>query len=192
MPFDNTVLADKLSANPLIALGITPVPLSVVDRHKAKVIKGFIKIGPKTLRLYKSSTRAHFVKHRVVQIGWHHGFFKTTLDIAHHLSDLLPAPYPSAPAPIVDLVRDVQQFIAPKDFELEWFYDDPIINVMVQGTKYCLGIWDANGVVAVTGRDGQPAMLPPEPPPGFFERMWRFIESAYPAFGRDGFRLKTT
>jgi hypothetical protein len=50
--------------------------------------------------------------------------------------------------------RSVAREIEDAEFELEWFYTDPVLNVIFAGQRACLGIWDNGRVVAITGHEG--------------------------------------
>jgi hypothetical protein len=74
----------------------------------------------------------------------------------------------AAPEPINALARRVCRELEDAEFELEWFYTDPALNVVWAGQTACLGISDGGRVVAIAEHEEYippaPADLPPHAP----------------------------
>jgi hypothetical protein len=161
MPFDATVLSvSNELADRLRLIGIREVHLNVVNEHKARVIRdfsrslrgrGLVRSGAaawRTLHMYRNLDILECPRR---EIG-------PTIDVS------------PAPAPINDLARRVSRELADAEFELEWFYTDPVLNVYCGGQKACLGIWDDGRIVAIAEHEGYvpaPAYQPPQEP------LWR-------------------
>jgi hypothetical protein len=71
------------------------------------------------------------------------------------------------------LAERVAREIRDAEFEMEWFYTDPVLNVIYSGQKACLGIWDNGRVVAIADHDGYTMPIaPPDAVDGPFWRRW--------------------
>ncbi len=145
MPFDATTLSLSSGlVDRLVAIGITPVPLRVVNEHKQKVIEDFCTSmrGRSLVRNRAAMWRTlHIYRDlEILEVPKKH--IGPTVDVS------------AAPRPIVQLTQRVARELKDADFELEWFYTDPIVNVICGGQRACLGIWDGGRVVAMAGHDG--------------------------------------
>jgi hypothetical protein len=145
MPFDATTLPlSNQITDRLVAIGIVPVPLTEVEEHKRKVImnfstsmrgRGLVRTGVaiwRTLHLYRNLEILECPRKHVGM----------TDDVS------------AAPRPIIQLAERVSREMRDAEFELEWFYTDPIVNVVCSGHRACLGIWDNGRVVAIADHDG--------------------------------------
>ena len=168
MPFDATTisLSDDLTDR-LTAMHIEPVPLHVVNEHKDRTIKEFCR----TMRgrgLVRSGAAAWRTLHmyrnlEILKIPRRH--IGPTLDIS------------AAPRPIVDLAERVAYDIRNAEFELEWFYTDPVLNVVWGGQRACLGVWDGGRIVAIAAHEGYVPEDPvaAEPKPSLWRRFLELV-----------------
>jgi len=144
MPFDATSLSlTSHIADRLLAMGITPVPPSVVDQHKEKVVaafctsmrgRGLVRSGAavwSTLHIYRS---LEILRRPRRHLGM-------TSDVS------------AAPRPILRLAEHVSREMRDVEFEVEWFYTDPILNVVCGGRRACLGVWDNGKIVAIADHE---------------------------------------
>jgi len=165
MPFDSAHastaarLADRLSA-----MGIQPVSSDVVTEHKNKVIRDF-STSMRGRSLVRNGAAVWQVLHiyRDIQAlerpSRHLG---PTIDIS------------AAPQPIIQLARRISRELKEAEFEIEWFYTDPVVNVVCGGQRACLGIWDRGRIVAIAQHDGyvEPICSIPESPR---EAVWKRV-----------------
>jgi hypothetical protein len=170
MPLDATDFSlPNLLAERLSAMGINPVPSSVVDEYKDKVIRNFSTSmrGRSLVRNGAAAWRALHVygNFEVLELPRKH--IGPTIDIS------------AAPQAIIQLARRVSRELSDAEFELEWFYTDPILNVVSGGSKACLGIWDSGRIMAIAEHDGyEPAHCSADAPKRAFWRrcvdiLWR-------------------
>jgi hypothetical protein len=144
-------------------MGIIPVPSDVVAAHKRRVIEDFsrtfygrdlVRRGTavwRTLHLYRAL--------EVLRAPRQH--LGMTDDVS------------AAPREIVQLAGDVAERVRDAEFELEWFYTDPVLNVVSGRDKACLGVWDHGWTIAIAGRDWNPPVVSHPPAPAMpFWRRW--------------------
>jgi hypothetical protein len=166
MPFDATGIAlSSHLIDHLIAIGVAPVPLSVVDTHKRAVVEEFSASmhGRSLVRNGAATWRALHLYRELEILECPRKHLGMTNDVS------------AAPREIIELADRVARKIENAEFELEWFYTDPVLNVICTGQRACLGIWDNGRVVAIAGHDGcAPVVsLSPAPPRAFWRRWLR-------------------
>jgi len=77
------------------------------------------------------------------------------------------------PGPSNDLAHCVADELADAEFELEWFYTDPILKLICGSQTACLGIWDNGQIVAIAGCEGYvPTAHAHQPQQEPFWRRW--------------------
>lgn len=161
MPFDSTVIDRVVTDNTLKSIGLVPVPSRVVQRHKATVLELFQAQSSLNRSLVRQGLAKW--KRRLVMRSADGSVTNQTIKRALTL-DTVMTPDPTAPPDaIVDIVKTVHQQIEKSEFTIEYFYDDPIVNVEYTDAtgkfhRDCLGIWDNGKVIAIasstTGRIG--------------------------------------
>jgi len=145
MPFDATVLALSPSlSDRLTAMGIRPVPLDVVDGHKQQVIRDFSTSmrGRALVRSGAATWRTLHIYRALEILAKPRKHIGPTMDIS------------AAPRAIRQLAERVSIEMSDAEFELDWFYTDPVLNVVCGGQRACLGIWDRGRIVAIADHDG--------------------------------------
>jgi hypothetical protein len=175
MPFDSMyhgtwVQSDLTVTSPLVwntlaAIGIIPVPMADVDRHKAQVTACYRALSLHHAQMVADG-RARWQTHWIKSIG---AFDPDEVDyppfaiIRKRLAkwpDHFQTPDQSpAPRAIIKVAERVHEKITGASFGVAYFYNDPILLVnytdanRCQHTE-CLGIWDNGKVVAL-------AVMPP-------------------------------
>jgi hypothetical protein len=150
MPFDNSpnpVLLDEpmapVAKNTLAALGLHPIAREEAELHKAKMIADFVA---------KNSHNRYMVQNHIA--------FWREIEVTNLEKTLSRPPVYSsvenrgAPAEVIELARSVRQNLPEAEFQMEYFYTDPILNVTYNdaaGVKHrdCLAIWDKGEVIAL-------------------------------------------
>jgi hypothetical protein len=156
MPFDNSpnpILLDvpitpKIK-NTLAALGLQPVPREQAEQHKADMLAGYAATSENQRKQVRYGT-----------VYWQ------TAKINNLASLARPPDYSSvdrrgAPSEVIDLAKTVQRGLQNAQFQLEYFYTDPILNVIYMdatGVKHrdCLAIWDKGKVLAIANGEIKP------------------------------------
>jgi hypothetical protein len=149
MPFDGTQDQAVPVKRSLAWLGIEPVQRSVAERHKDKMLNEFVAKGAYEAMMVKRG-QAHWQTCRIVS-------FAEFKYIEQQLLCPMYAATPDvsgAPKALIDLARTVHKSIPKAEFSIEYFYDDPILNVDYQdaeGQKHheCLGIWNEGELVEI-------------------------------------------
>ena len=145
MPFDATDLALSTSLlDRLTAVGIRPVPSDVVHEHKQHVIRDFSTSmrGRALVRSGAATWRTLHIYRALEILARPRKHTGPTIDIS------------AAPRAIIKLAERVSIEMSDAEFELDWFYTDPVLNVVGSGQRACLGIWDSGRIVAIADHDG--------------------------------------
>lgn len=145
MPFDATDLALSTSLlDRLTALGIRPVPSCVVVEHKEQVIRDFSTSmrGRALVRSGAATWRTLHIYRALEILAKPRKHIGPTIDIS------------AAPRAIARLAERVSIEMSDAEFELDWFYTDPVLNVVCGGQRACLGIWDRGRIVAIADHEG--------------------------------------
>lgn len=167
MPFDSMWTEKPLVAetvgNTLAAVGITPVPRHLADRHKKKVMELYRRESLSKDRLVQAgiarwATLPLMMTDRGTQL-YPRSFTPIRRRLGEPVAIRMTPDRSIAPSAIIQVARKVHQQIEKPAFSVEYFYDDPILNVTYYdtvGKKHhdCLGIWDDGKVIAI-------ATLPP-------------------------------
>jgi hypothetical protein len=136
MPLDSAGFLD-----PLVMLGITPVPKDLVDAYKANY---------RTIWLSRYAVRRPEACHwRTVKQGKRklETFLASPMQFRNYATD-----QSAAPAKLIDLALRVQTMIPDAEFSVDYFDRDPVLNVTYEFNgkqKACLGIWDEGKIKAI-------------------------------------------
>lgn len=152
----------------LALIGVTPVDPAFVATYKKEYRARYLQ----TLGLDEDSTTARRVRwmvitfHEFVQIETKYRNKKLTLTdfLLRGASYRTTNDITGAPKPLIDLAVRVQQALPKANFEIEYFYTDPILNTLYDDKKACLGIWLDGKVVSI-------ASSLPVPPQPWWRRM---------------------
>jgi len=157
MPLDAAGRESSVVLDPLVKLGITPIPEDVVARHKAEYTEAFFCANPSRRglsRMFRWETIYWHASDRVITsdlcpTGYHgyerHETLKTWL--AKPIYGLGNTDdHSGAPSEIVELAERVHREIPDTTFQLDYFERDPVLYAVYPfdggKRKACLGIWD--------------------------------------------------
>lgn len=156
MPFDDMsirtepaeAIIEQPIGNTLQAIGIQPVPRTVAEAHKTQMMADFAAKGNYQAILVRAR-RAYWVTRQFGEA--------TNVELRRLLASPTISSSPdrsAAPKQIVDVAEKVNTGIKDAVFAVEYFYDDPILNVSYRDANNvfhndCLGIWDRGNVVAI-------------------------------------------
>lgn len=146
MPFDSsgTQLLDyKLTniADPFERLGIVPVRDDFVARHKKDYGAEWRLMHPNQFGRWQTTTyKPQRIEKSLGRPITLREFLANPTRNAAFSSD-----HSGAPKALVALALKVEQEAPDAVFSVDYFYDDPVLNVKIDGKKACLGIWDYFG-----------------------------------------------
>ena len=144
MPYDGLKVLQNSRA---IEIGLVPVPKSVAEKHKADFERKF--------------RRWHWFGINRSAIDGGARWANITLEgVSDDLEYWLKHPpigmtndRSGAPQALIDLALKVRATLINPVFEIEYFYTDPILNVIYEDgfdvRKDCLGIWDNGKIIAI-------------------------------------------
>lgn len=149
MPLDSlgdTLLDFLTIADPFERIGIVPVPKDFVARYKKEYGADWRLMNPYQFARWQTAT---FKPQRIERS------FGRTITLREFLKNptrnsAFASDRSGAPKALVALALKVQQEVPDAVFSVDYFYDDPVLNVTIEDKKGCLGIWDyIGGRVAV-------------------------------------------
>lgn len=145
MPLDSsgTQLLDYALTvvNPLAKMGIVPIAKALVTQYKKNYRVAWTTANP-----YSHVPGWKTVKHnpkRTLQ-----SFLKEPLATRFFADDAT-----AVPKKLAALALLVHQEIPDAQFSVDYFDVDPVLNVSINRTKWCLGIWD-NGKLKCIAKQG--------------------------------------
>jgi len=158
MPFDSTTF----ETDALGRLGIIPIAPEIAAKHRREVLRAYCERYRDHESVLTGAVR--WKVHAVMS-----GTLRSTLlnprrAFAHYSTDRS-----RAPSELVKLADYVERNIEHARFEIEYFYNDPILNVYYQDTVACLGIWDQGRLVHIAKH-----------PLGKTPRWYRYVECLIP------------
>lgn len=146
MPFDS--LVRDTVVDPLVRLGITPIPQETVKAYKkAYRIKAYRIAALKRTRHYPEDFR--WATRRQGKCGLE-SFLNHPLpyDKASFADDRTPVP-----DALAGLARTVRAVVPDAEFTVDFLSADPVLNVKYdfngQRVKACLGIWEAGEILMI-------------------------------------------
>jgi len=156
MPFDATVAAalPQYRIDPLLQLGVIPVPPEVVEDHKQAVIDAFCREDGTDHGGWIAQGNRLAVEHGIVH-------WSQTMLSRHEIGQALATfnrthPFTPdrspAPRPLIQLATYVAHQLRQEEpvFAVEYFYTDPILHVLYGHQRSaCLGIWDRGQIVHI-------------------------------------------
>ena len=119
--------------NHLAGVILEPLSPALVEDHKAAVVEAFCAESPRNRALFKTK----------------HAYWTTTKPVSdrHFLMAEL-ATY-GAPLAVKTLARRIKRDVPEAEFSLQWFYDDPILDVIYRGEVTHVAIWNRGQVLAI-------------------------------------------
>ena len=125
--------AVAVTPNRLAGIILEPLSPVAVEDHKAAIIKEFCTSSARHKALWKSGS-AYWTATR------------PTHDLRLLMSELAQF---RAPLVVKTLARRINREVPEAEFRLQWFYDDPILDVLYQGEVTHVAIWNHGQVLAI-------------------------------------------
>jgi len=153
MPLDS--LGSKLVnylptvTDPFERIGIVPVSKDFVAKHKKAYREAWKRDNPNAG--FARWATATFNPNKVAVDRLSPARPRTLKDFLHDptWNSSYSSDRTSAPKALVALALMVQKQEPDAIFSVDHFYDDPVLNVTIDGQKGCLGIWYDNKVMAI-------------------------------------------
>lgn len=144
MPLDSLgtqLLEYTIITDPFERLGIVPVPKDFVARHKKEYGDEWRQFHPDQFGRWQTTT------HKPQRIDRSFGRAITLREFLQNptRNSAFASDRSAAPKSLIAMALMVQRELPEAVFSVDYFYDDPVLNVTIDGQKGCLGIWDYFG-----------------------------------------------